>query len=97
MSTRNRLDLTQHSAQRQLDSLIQDGDSFIVQTMHADGYLINAYSVKLERMKGRNLSHWFGYKRVAGKLRKFYIARCTDLSVERLKMAVVKLQVHSTE
>lgn len=60
------------------------GEPFVVERLHAGGYVEVAYTARCERAKDRRATRWYGYKRVAGRLHKVYLGRSPDLTLERL-------------
>jgi hypothetical protein len=85
MTTRNQLDLTDRGAGKALHGFIASNMPFVVLALHHDGYLINAYTARCEQQKDRHALRWHAYKRVGGTLRKRYIGRSEDVTIERLQ------------
>jgi chromosome segregation ATPase len=52
---------------------------------------VKGYRARKEEIKSRSGSFWYAYKRVDGKLRKRYLGKSNELSLERLESAAYDL------
>lgn len=92
MTTRNQLDLTDRGAAKALEGFIASNAPFAVLALHSGGYLVHAFTARCEQQKDRHALRWHAYKRAGGTLRKLYIGRPEDVTIERLLEIAERIQ-----
>jgi hypothetical protein len=53
---------------------------------------VGNYRARKEEIKNREGQYWYAYKRIDGKLRKRYLGKSNDLTLERLEAAAYDLE-----
>lgn len=68
------------------------GEPFQVEGTGPEGWTVAHFTARMERIKNKQSCFWYAYRRVGGKLRKLYLGRSADLTLDRLRAVAERIK-----
>lgn len=67
------------------------GEPFQVEGMGPEGWIVAYFTARLEQIKNKQSRFWYAYHRADGKLRKLYLGRSVDLTLDHLRAVAERI------